>query len=104
SGATTASVTYYYEDETSSVDSTTAVNTLPEAEEGKRVTGFVVSFAGASMPTNAQATIPFTISTNPDQAEDSVALDNHILVEGESILGVDVSATARDDVIIYGDR
>lgn len=104
-GATAASITYYYADGSTSIDSTTTVNTLPAPEPPpERVTGFAVTFTGSSMPTNAQATLAFTVKTNPDQLETRVDLHNEIAVNGTTTLGTPVSTTAEDEAIVYGER
>lgn len=103
-GATAASITYYYADGSTSTDSTTTVNTLPAPELAERVTGFAVTFTGASMLTGAQAALAFTVKTNPLQAEPRIDLHNEIGVNGTTTLGTPVSTSAEDDAVVYGER
>lgn len=103
-GATAASVTYFYSDSTSETLATSTVNTLPAADAVKRVTGFQVTFTGASIPQNAAATVAFSVETNPEQTVSQVNLTNRIAVSGTPTVGTPVTATAQDDAIIYGER
>ncbi|MFG3340498.1 DUF5979 domain-containing protein [Glycomyces sp. NPDC048151] len=76
--ATSAEITYTYDDGTTETLSTTTADTLP-APTGT-VTGFSVVFTG-DIEAGAVATIPFTVDTDPDQVEEEVLHDNQVLVE-----------------------
>ncbi|WP_158299734.1 DUF5979 domain-containing protein [Glycomyces paridis] len=80
SGATAATVTYTYDDGTSDTLDATGPDTLPAPADGATVTGFTVVFTG-DIASGAQATIPFTVDTDPDQTEEEVVHDNQVLVE-----------------------
>lgn len=78
SGATAATVTYTYDDGTTETLDAADPDTLP-APNGT-VTGFTVVFTG-DIIAGAQATIPFTVDTDPDQTEDELVHANQVLVE-----------------------
>lgn len=112
-GATTASITYYYDDGSSSTGSTSLVNTLPSPagtlpDPGTaRVTGFTATFAGAAIPSSATATIPFTVLANPVQVSPLLSVDysNTVSVGGVTVFDDDVSpATATDTVTVFADQ
>ena len=105
-GATAAAITYHYDDATTSTGSTSTVGgALPVATAGKRVTGFSLTFTGASMPANSQATVPFAVKTNPAMTQDRVEGLNAITVSGLDVLGqTPPPDSAQDDVVIYGER
>lgn len=88
-GATAASVTYYFDDGTSSVLPATSPG-LPASGSAKRVTGFSVTFTG-SMAQGVVATVPFAITANPAQ----VAPDFSVLYTNQiSVAGVDAYSQA----------
>lgn len=102
-GATGASILYFYADGTSSTESTTTTDTLPVPDPGKRVTGFSVTFTGTLLR-DAKATLPFTVRTNPAQTESRVDVDNHVEVTGVDTLNQTVTDDANDTAIVFGDR
>lgn len=107
SGATSASIEYFYDDATTSAGSTTTSNSLPAPEVGKRVTGFVATFAGDSIPPSATATIPFTVRANPEQVAPVLRVDysNTISVGGVNVFDVPLSpASATDGVTVFADQ
>ncbi len=107
SGATSATIQYFYADTTTSTDSTTTINTLPAPEVGKRVTGFVATFDGTSMPPSATATIPFTVRANPLQVAPVLRVDysNTISVGGINVFDVPLPpATATDEITVFADQ
>ncbi|MBD8079719.1 DUF5979 domain-containing protein [Cellulosimicrobium arenosum] len=57
-----------------------AEDTLPDPPAGCDVVGFSIEYTG-NIVTGAQATIPFTADTDPDQAEDNVLHPNEITVD-----------------------
>ena len=59
--ATEASVTYTYDDDTTSTESTTEANTLPAPEPGKTVTGFEITFSGP-IQQNATANLSYDVT------------------------------------------
>src|SRR5690606_653259 len=74
-GATSASVTFDYADDTSETLDTDEVDTLPDPDPAKTVTGFTVEFSGEISP-GAEATIPFTVTADVDQDADEVEHPN----------------------------
>ncbi|GAA1673156.1 hypothetical protein GCM10009830_19300 [Glycomyces endophyticus] len=102
SGATGASITYTYDDGTTETLEATDPDTLPAPSDGKTVTGFTVVFTG-DIIAGAQATLPFTVDTDPDQTDDEVVHDNQVLVEVAD--GDDTgSATASDTLTTLAAR
>ncbi|MEU5870924.1 DUF5979 domain-containing protein [Glycomyces sp. NPDC047369] len=100
SGATAATVTYTYDDGTTETLDAADPDTLP-APNGT-VTGFTVVFTG-DIIAGAQATIPFTVDTDPDQTEDELVHANQVLVEVAE--GDDTgSATASDTLTTLAAR
>ncbi|WP_251149998.1 DUF5979 domain-containing protein [Cellulosimicrobium sp. Marseille-Q4280] len=57
-----------------------AEDTLPDPPAGCVVVGFSIEYTG-SIVTGAQATVPFTADTDPDQVEDNVLHPNEITVD-----------------------
>ncbi|MEU6859870.1 DUF5979 domain-containing protein [Glycomyces sp. NPDC046736] len=101
-GATEASITYTYADGTTETFTTTDVNTLPAPPDGQTVTGFTVVFTG-DIVSGAQATLPFTVDTDPDQTEEELSHDNQVHVEVAD--GGDTgSDTAEDSLITLAAR
>ncbi|GAA2135648.1 hypothetical protein GALLR39Z86_37890 [Glycomyces algeriensis] len=101
-GATAASVTYQYDDETSETLDTTETDTLPAPADGKTVIGFTVVYTG-DIIAGAEATVPFTVDTDPDQTEEEVVHGNQVLVEVAD--GDDTgSATAADTLTTLAAR
>lgn len=112
-GATSASITYYYDDASSSTGATSVVNTLPAPAAtlpdpgSARVTGFTATFSGDSIPPSATATIPFTVLGNPVQVSPlrSVDYSNTISVGGVTVFDVVVPpATATDTITVFADQ
>lgn len=106
-GATSASMDFFYDDATTSTGSTTTINTLPAPQVGKRVTGFIATFVGTSIPPSATATIPFTVGANPLQVAPVLRVDysNTISVGGINIFDAPVPpATATDDISVFADQ
>ncbi|GAA2263774.1 hypothetical protein GCM10009853_016300 [Glycomyces scopariae] len=102
SGATAASITYTYDDGTTETFTTTEADTLPAPSDGKTVTGFTAVFTG-DIVSGAQATLPFTVDTDPDQTEEELVHDNQVLVEVAE--GDDTgSATASDSLTTLAAR
>ncbi|MEU6249437.1 DUF5979 domain-containing protein [Glycomyces sp. NPDC047010] len=100
SGATAATVTYTYDDGTTETLDATDPDTLP-APNGT-VTGFTVVYTG-DIIAGAQATIPFTVDTDPDQTADETVHANQVLVEVAE--GDDTgSATASDTLTTLAAR
>ena len=100
--ATAATVTFTYDDGTTETLTASAPNTLPQPPPGKVVTGFVVEFTG-DIVVGAQATVPFTVDTDPDQDVEELAHDNEILVTVADG-GSTGTATAEDTLTTYVDR
>ncbi|QDP96805.1 DUF11 domain-containing protein [Microlunatus elymi] len=94
-GATKATVTYTYADGTTSTDSTTTANTLPDPTAGKTVTGFTIEFTGDIEP-GAEASLPFTVTAADDQTQDSVDHKNTIDADSTAPGGYHGHATAND--------
>ncbi|MFE5338754.1 DUF5979 domain-containing protein [Isoptericola sp. NPDC056578] len=76
-GASAASVTFTCADGSTPTEEATAPNTLPNPPAGCVVEGFTVTFTG-DLPTGAEASIPFTADTDPDQEIDDVTHTNEI--------------------------
>ncbi|MEN5074621.1 DUF5979 domain-containing protein [Isoptericola cucumis] len=57
-----------------------AEDTLPDPPAGCEVVGFSIEYTG-DIVTGAEATIPFTADTDPDQAEDNVLHPNEITAD-----------------------
>ncbi len=112
-GATSASITYYYDDASSSTGATSVVNTLPAPAAtlpdpgSARVTGFTATFSGDSIAPSDTATIPFTVLGNPVQVSPllSVGYSNTISVGGVTVFDVEVPpATATDTITVFADQ
>ncbi|MBE7701791.1 hypothetical protein H9623_15970 [Oerskovia sp. Sa1BUA8] len=101
-GATSAGVTFTYADGSTRTLTATGPDTLPQPPAGKTVTGFVVEYTGAIVA-GAQATVPFTVDTDPDQSIEEHARHNEILVT--VVDGPDSgTATAAHALTSYVDR
>ncbi|MFD6166136.1 DUF5979 domain-containing protein [Oerskovia sp. NPDC060287] len=100
--ATAATVTFTYDDGTTETLTASGPGTLPQPPPGKVVTGFVVEFTG-DIVVGAQATVPFTVDTDPDQDVEELAHDNEILVTVADG-GSTGTATAEDTLTTYVDR
>ncbi|MHA7132793.1 DUF5979 domain-containing protein [Oerskovia turbata] len=101
-GATSASVAFALADGSTRTVPATAPGTLPEPPAGQTVTGFVVEFTG-NVVAGAEATVPFTVDTDPNQPVEELTRDNEILVtvaDGPS----SGTATATDALTSYVDR
>ncbi|MFI2297076.1 DUF5979 domain-containing protein [Isoptericola sp. NPDC019571] len=75
-----------------------AEDTLPDPPAGCEVVGFSVEYTG-NIVTGAEATIPFTADTDPDQDEDNVLHPNEITAEIPND-----SETAEDTLETLTDR
>lgn len=78
--ATEATVTYAYSDGTSEEISTTEVDSIPAAPEGKTVVGFGVRFTG-DIQAGMQAVLPFTVQAQPLDGTASVTSTNTVYSE-----------------------
>ncbi|PFG44653.1 hypothetical protein ATJ88_3389 [Isoptericola jiangsuensis] len=96
--ATEATVTFTCADGTTPSDSTTTVGTLPNPPGGCVVVGFSVEFTG-DIVTGGEATIPFTVDTDPDQTDPDVSHPNEIAVEVPNADG-----SADDTLVTLNDR
>lgn len=98
-GATSANITYYFEDGSSSVLPATSPG-LPASGSITRVTGFSVTFMG-TMAQGVVATIPFTITANPAQeAPDlSVLYTNQVRVTGDDVYSNNVGPKFASDTV-----
>lgn len=78
SGATGATITYTYADGSTSGELTAdGPDTLPDPAAGQTVTGFSVTFTGPIVP-GAEASLPFTVTADPNQTADSLAHPNTV--------------------------
>lgn len=101
SGATGASVTFTYADGTETVTTDTP-NTLPQPDPARTLHGFSVTFTGPIVA-GANATIPFTADTDPNQVPEEYTRTNQVQVsvtDGTST-GTD---TASDTLTSYVKR
>ncbi|GAA4716371.1 hypothetical protein GCM10023216_00210 [Isoptericola chiayiensis] len=96
--ADAASVTYTCADASTPTVDATAVGTLPEPPAGCDVVGFTVEFTG-DIVTGAEASLPFTADTDPDQETDDVVHSNEITATIPND-----SETASDDLTTLTDR
>lgn len=96
-GATSAAITYYFDDGTSSVLTATAPG-LPAPGSVKRVTGFSVTFQG-TMAQGAAATVPFTVTANTAQTDPSVLYTNQVKVTGVDAYDHDAGPTFASDTV-----
>lgn len=104
-GATEATITYSYSDSTNSSASTSSEGTLPAPTDGKRVIGFVITFAG-SIEQGAEAEVPFTVNAPASMNTDMISGTNEITVSGTGAddLPDPADKTASDDLTVYGNR
>ncbi|MFD6178217.1 MULTISPECIES: DUF5979 domain-containing protein [unclassified Isoptericola] len=79
-GATGATVTFVCDGTAAEPISTTEVDTLPDPPAGCNVTGFTIEYTG-NISNGAEATVPFTADTDPDQIADDVDHPNQIQAE-----------------------
>ncbi|MEL7978096.1 DUF5979 domain-containing protein [Isoptericola sp. F-RaC21] len=98
-GASGASVTFTCADGSTPTLEATTPNTLPNPPADCVVEGFTVTFTG-NLPTGAEASIPFTADTDPDQTEDDVTHDNTVEAD---VPNAD-AATANDQLVTLNDR
>ena len=98
--ATGASITYTYADGTTSTDSTTTPNTLPDPDPGKRVAGFTVTFTsdGDGIDSQAQAIIPFDATAEAVPGADPVTTTNTTASTVTTEDGATDDDTAQADV------
>jgi len=96
--ADAASVTFTCADGTTPTEETTTVGTLPNPPPGCEVVGFNVEFTG-SIVTGAQASVPFTADTDPDQDADDVTHPNEI-----AAVIPNANGTASADLVTLTDR
>ncbi|WP_123372114.1 DUF5979 domain-containing protein [Cellulomonas sp. PhB150] len=78
--ADTAVVTFTCADGSTPEETSTTPDTLPDPPAGCDVTGFSIEFTG-DLVTGAEASIPFTADTDPDQTVDDVDHPNEIAAE-----------------------
>ncbi|GGI10725.1 DUF5979 domain-containing protein [Isoptericola cucumis] len=76
-GATGASVTFVCDGTPGEPIPASAPNTLPDPPAGCNVTGFTIEYTG-TISNGAEATVPFTADTDPDQEPDNVDHPNQI--------------------------
>ncbi|MDM7832106.1 DUF5979 domain-containing protein [Cellulomonas edaphi] len=96
--ADTARVTFACADATTPSVSTATPNTLPNPPPGCDVTGFAVTFTGPIV-SGAEASVPFTADTDPDQAADDVTHPNEVTA---TVPNADDTASA--DLVTLTDR
>ena len=96
--ATAAAVTFTCADGSTPNESTTTVGTLPNPPPGCEVVGFAVEFTGPIV-SGGEASIPFTVDTDPDQTEPDVAHPNEITADVPNAEG-----TADDTLVTLDDR
>lgn len=98
--ATEANVTYNCADGTEVTESTTTVDTMPATPpDSCAVIGFTVEFSG-DITNGAEATIPFTADTDPDQEPDRATHPNEVQAE---VPNTD-PATASAELVTLNDR
>lgn len=98
--ATEATVVYTCADGTEVTESTTTVDTMPATPpQTCTIVGFTVEFTG-DIVNGAEATIPFTADTDPDQEPDRVSHPNEVQAE---VPNTD-PATANDELVTLQDR
>ncbi|WP_246078086.1 DUF5979 domain-containing protein [Rhodoglobus vestalii] len=105
-GATAATITYYFDDGTSSAALPATAPGLPASGSPLRVTGFSVTFTG-TMAQGVSATVPFTITANPEQVSPnrSVTYTNQIKVTAVDSYSQNVGPKyATDTVIVLADQ
>ncbi|WP_106269111.1 MULTISPECIES: DUF5979 domain-containing protein [Isoptericola] len=97
--ADAASVTFTCADGTTTdaIDAT-APDTLPDPPDGCEVVGFSVTYTG-DIVTGGQATIPFTVDTDPDQDVEDVTHPNEIAADIPN-----AEDTASADLVTLTDR
>ena len=95
-GATGATVSFSYANPPSPVEeSTTQPDTLPDPTPGRTVTGFTVTFTGPIVP-GAEASVPFTVTADEDQATDEVDHPNVVTADSTAPGGYSGDANATD--------
>ncbi|MFC7876885.1 DUF5979 domain-containing protein [Isoptericola sp. NPDC057391] len=97
-GASEASVTFTCADGSTPTEEASAPNTLPNPPTGCVVEGFTVTFTG-DLPTGAEASIPFTADTDPDQEAEDVTHTNEITATVPN-----AEDTASADLVTLVDR
>lgn len=102
-GATGVSVHYFYADGTDEVLTSSDPGTTPPPDPAKSVARFSVTFTG-SMPPGANASIPFTLDTDPSITTDQLTLTNTQTVTGTSEQNTTGSGDASADLTIYTTR
>ena len=103
SGATAATVHYYYADLSDEILDAAARDTLPPPGTASRVVRFVIDFTGV-MPPGETATVPFTVETAADATDDTLVLRNTVTVTGASAAGEVGEADAAADLTVYATR
>lgn len=102
-GATEATITYVCDGTPGTPLSTTTEDTLPAPPAGcDPITGFTVRFTG-SIAQGAEATIPFGVVTDADQATEEFTRSNTIDVAGQ-VGGITGTANATDEITSIKDR
>lgn len=102
-GATSATVTYECGGAAGALQSTDEVDTLPAPPNGcDPVTGFTATFEGEIVP-GATATVPFVVTTDPDQDVDELSNANIVGLTGE-VDGATGSDAAVDRILTIADR
>ncbi|GAA1988671.1 hypothetical protein GCM10009718_27800 [Isoptericola halotolerans] len=96
--ATEVTVTFTCADGATSSESTTTANTLPAPPDGCELVGFSVEFTG-DIVSSAEATIPFTADTDPDQQLDDVTHTNQITAQVPN-----AEDTATAELVTLNDR
>jgi hypothetical protein len=102
-GATSATVHYYYTDGTDESPGTTVVDTLPGPGPGKTPTRFVVTFDGSIAP-GSSASVPFAVQTPDDFTDSSRAVTDTVTVDGTATNGTTGEADASDVLTVYATR
>ena len=99
SGATAASIQYLYDGFTEGPKSTTTTDTLPAPTSGHTVLGYTVTFTGTSIPANAYAVLPFTVTALPVTGTVDVTTRNNVAAVVTATDGqVSDEATGYDDL------
>ncbi|GEK20816.1 DUF5979 domain-containing protein [Cellulomonas xylanilytica] len=96
--ADTASVSFTCADGSTPTDQTTTVGTLPNPPPDCDVVGFSIEFTG-DIITGAQASVPFTADTDPDQDADDVTHPNDVTATIPN-----AQDTASADLVTLADR
>jgi uncharacterized repeat protein (TIGR01451 family) len=102
-GATSASVHYYFANGTDTVIDATAPNSLPAPPIGRTVVRFTVTFEGTMQPGDS-ASIPFVLETDPSITTDSVVVPNSQTVTGTTAIGTTGSTDATADLTVFTTR